>query len=826
MTVLLLSLVSLVFALFGTAPAAAQSCPQGWFGGTFVPPVSPTMRALVEWSPQGDPNKSLLVTAHGPYGSATGGVYAWDGTRWLGLASELDGAVVDLCVYQGDLIAAGLFQHIGGIAARGIARFDGTRWHALAEPSTLHLLGAVSVRVLENDLVVAGTFQRTGQPQYLRVARHRNGDWQAMDAANFSVRSPYFLRNHQNELFMFSNNGFNDYTDVSRWDGTKWAHVQYLAVRVTDAESFEGELFVACDRAVQFPGFVSAIGAWNGSSWRSLASPGLVYQAYLLCTYQGALHAHLSQVVAGDDLRVISRLDGQTWTVLQSMYSSASAPVHSDLGSWRNKLCTLNIDGPVRPSIVESGNLTPITFPALPLQNISFAAPDGDGRAFVSTTNSSPASTYTAQLWDGSQVTPLGSILTGDIRAFARNGNALYIGGNFIIAGSASVKGVAQFDGTDWRPMANTIPGNVEALCMFRGELHAAGSYRLIGTNINRIARWDGSAWNPLGAGVGPTNAGGARINAMCVYNDRLIVGGSFTVASGVAVTNVASWDGTNWTPMGSIGSFVDYLFVHRGELLAIRKLRGIDSIARWNGAQWVTIAPSIQDVESAFPHEGRIAVLARYGLAFIDNPDGSDVEFHGIAYATSTLRPMISAGNKLQLVGSANAIDGLTIPLRAEWSELLPPTILREPTDAHACAGRDTTLRIGAIDPLPLSYRWEKDGVPVVDGPHYAGATTPELRLLDARKGMIGSYRCVVSRACAEVQTALAHVGVCYADFNCDGLVNDADFQQFLAAYTLLEVPPAEAVFDQNEDGVVDDADFELFVLAYNRCDCHDSAE
>ena len=65
-------------------------------------------------------------------------------------------------------------------------------------------------------------------------------------------------------------------------------------------------------------------------------------------------------------------------------------------------------------------------------------------------------------------------------------------------------------------------------------------------------------------------------INAIAI-NDRgdLYVGGSFTNAGGVLNTNIAKWDGTNWSSLGGLGYFnslavgVNVLEFHNGELYA-----------------------------------------------------------------------------------------------------------------------------------------------------------------------------------------------------------------------------------------------------------------
>lgn len=64
-----------------------------------------------------------------------------------------------------------------------------------------------------------------------------------------------------------------------------------------------------------------------------------------------------------------------------------------------------------------------------------------------------------------------------------------------------------------------------------------------------------------------------------------------------------------------------------------------------------------------------------------------------------------------------------------------------------------------------------------------------------------------------------------CPCDFNHDGLVEDLDFQIFLAAYNILDctdsqMPPG-CTADLNGDNVVEDLDFQIFLAAYNELLC-----
>jgi murein DD-endopeptidase MepM/ murein hydrolase activator NlpD len=143
------------------------------------------------------------------------------------------------------------------------------------------------------------------------------------------------------------------------------------------------------------------------------------------------------------------------------------------------------------------------------------------------------------------------------------SGPALYVGGYFATAGGASANNIAKWDGSSWSPLGagmtvgSTATDNpmVRALSVFDdgtgAALYAGGSFITAGgATANNIAKWDGSMWAPLGTGVS------WPVNALAVFDDgggpALYAGGVFTTAGGVSAKSIARWDGSTWSPLGS----------------------------------------------------------------------------------------------------------------------------------------------------------------------------------------------------------------------------------------------------------------------------------
>ncbi len=60
------------------------------------------------------------------------------------------------------------------------------------------------------------------------------------------------------------------------------------------------------------------------------------------------------------------------------------------------------------------------------------------------------------------------------------------------------------------------------------------------------IAQWDGSTWSGLDTGMNDW------VYALAANGTELYAGGYFTTAGGVSANNIARWDGNGWSALGS----------------------------------------------------------------------------------------------------------------------------------------------------------------------------------------------------------------------------------------------------------------------------------
>jgi len=188
-----------------------------------------------------------------------------------------------------------------------------------------------------------------------------------------------------------------------------------------------------------------------------------------------------------------------------------------------------------------------------------------------------------------------------------QNGD-LVIGGEFTaISGGGGGGGggnthrrIARWDGSAWQrfgpgTMNNGTNGIVRGVAeLANGDVVVTGSFTsAAGTTVSNIARWDGTAWTSLGAGL---NAEGRCLRVQS--NGDLVVGGDFTSAGGGAVSYVASWNGAAWSALGAdlVGSVLTTSVLPGGDLVVCGSFTTLGApaalgIARWTGTAWAELA-------------------------------------------------------------------------------------------------------------------------------------------------------------------------------------------------------------------------------------------
>jgi hypothetical protein len=232
--------------------------------------------------------------------------------------------------------------------------------------------------------------------------------------------------------------------------------------------------------------------------------------------------------------------------------------------------------------------------------------------------------------WDGHEWFPLGEGVNSTIRGAMAvfddgTGPALYVGGDFTMAGGQPASRIAKWDGQSWSPVGTGMGGffaSVRALQVFDDgtgpALYVGGSFKTAGdVVVNGVARWDGTEWSAVGAGIGHDNPAYALVRGFAIFDDgggpALYVTGQFATAGGQPAPKIAKWDGHNWSPLGGgLGSHVSEVSATGRRMVVFDDGSGpalyvagsytladgqfVNNIAKWDGQAWSSLDGGMDD--------------------------------------------------------------------------------------------------------------------------------------------------------------------------------------------------------------------------------------
>jgi len=104
-------------------------------------------------------------------------------------------------------------------------------------------------------------------------------------------------------------------------------------------------------------------------------------------------------------------------------------------------------------------------------------------------------------------------------------------------------------EGNNWFALGSGVNGSVLALvCDNPGNLYAGGVFTIAGgINATNVAEWNGSVWSPLGTGI----AGGSVNCVACDGWGNLYAGGQFLWQRSARRAH-RQMERTNWSDLGS----------------------------------------------------------------------------------------------------------------------------------------------------------------------------------------------------------------------------------------------------------------------------------
>src|SRR5207244_737271 len=143
-------------------------------------------------------------------------------------------------------------------------------------------------------------------------------------------------------------------------------------------------------------------------------------------------------------------------------------------------------------------------------------------------------------------------------------------------------------------------------LAVSGSDLYAGGFFTAAGgITVSNIAKWDGSTWSALGSGM----SGGAtypNVSTLTVSGSNLYAAGLCATAGGAAVVSIAWWNGSFWSALGAGrgggGSYSPNVFalavsgtnLYAGGLFTTAGGGNANYIAKWNGSSWSSLGSGV----------------------------------------------------------------------------------------------------------------------------------------------------------------------------------------------------------------------------------------
>ncbi len=548
--------------------------------------VNGPVRALA-WLPDGSLAVGGGFVAAGGFGSSVkvNGVARWDGTSWSSLWDQPTAAYVSAMTVTpgGELVIAGGLGSINGAPPATVAMWNGSTWTPLGGIAPGSGSGVLALTWSSTlGIVAGGTFKNFGGSQANAVARWNGNAWvkigSGLGGDNPSYNDVYALASLSNGNVIAA--GFFQDTvgevknSVAHWDGSSWramgdlqpsggyGYTIFTSLHAETGQSvIAGGNFTLEDRLSPGGTAVSSIARWRSTDvlggWSAMGPGTNDWIRASISRSNGDL------VVAGD------------FSSIAGVFSPRVATRRASDGEWVSlgmpaEAWMINALAETPDGTLYAGGTTLVEFTPKPYlarwdpstgawvvmstpamganaQSVSrlIALPNGHlVGAYASSTGLIPAALHR---WDGTKWNIMAKLAV-DI-AILPNGSLLAFDGNQ----------VHRWLGFTNKWVEHTLPlapgtNNFSGWCMSvwpDGQIAVGATFQNGNSQSDGVYRWDGSGWWSVGGGVSFAPGQSAGVSSICALpGGALIVGGAFDLAGAVPVSNLALWDGQQWSDM------------------------------------------------------------------------------------------------------------------------------------------------------------------------------------------------------------------------------------------------------------------------------------
>lgn len=515
------------------------------------------------------------------------------------------GTILATVSFRGDLIVAGRFPYMGSLRAGNIARWDGNEWHALGAGTN----GEVSaLAVYRDELIAAGSFTSIDGVPANRIARWDGATWRPLgDGVNKGVLC---LAEYADTLFVggyFDRAAGIEVGGLARWDGAAWTTarvplIYHYRPGFFHLLVFEGKLLGIWghlpgeDELIVWNAYFAT---WDGSSWSGMLHSypsDIPLQPEAMAIHEGDLYA------AGlwdETEHRVARLHGDEWSPVGAEIEGY--PI--DLISYQGRLilAVFSSGGYSRGYLAEWTGTEWARIEPGPIGTVfALSAIDSNLVAAGSFAFEQGPTVRGLAAWDGEDWRSIGAFpgrgCDEEVEVIEASPDAIIASGMLRTAGGTPADFGALWNGADWtalpasRPYRGFAYGSMTSIAVFDSEVHFAGLITTCGhEHCFPLQRYRNGDWESF-------SVCDDRTRTMVVHDGRLFLGGSFTAIDEVPFRRIAAWNGTRWTAIGpGLNNAVFDIAAFRDEIVAVGAFDATGSeaaplpggVAGWDGIEW-----------------------------------------------------------------------------------------------------------------------------------------------------------------------------------------------------------------------------------------------
>lgn len=810
-------------------------------------------------------NRLVLFGGAGPSGYL-GDTWEWDGSTWSLRATTGPGPRNGPALAYDALHGRTLL--FGGYDANNVAlgdtwSWDGTTWTkvSMTGPSARFYPNMAYDSVRQEVILFGGLQQNFTLPTDTWAW---NGTaWTQAAVAGPAGRYAGAMAFDAVRQRMVLFGGFNvasvNFSDTWEWDGAAWSQ------RATGTPVARTGASMAFDpgrgRIIMFGGrlqvedeisWSSRTWEWDGTAWvsnltgqpssRWLAGMTLDTQKQRIVLYGGE---DQSGAPLGDSWELASRIPitGQPTSVVTNFGQTASFNiVATGTGlsyKWRRNGVDLSNDARISGATTASLQIAQVALQDEGSYDVVISSVCG-----VETSQQATLSVATCpSSWQDLGVSGPGARWLGAAAADVSRKQIVLFGGMSTTSGTR-LGDTWIWNGNGWsqRVVSGPSARADHAMATFGSGVLLFGGRDTAGSvNKDDTWLWNGTSWSLLNPLHKPPARAGHTMSYDSVRSRVVVFGGVYS--GDILANDTWEFDGTDWTQVASGGPAAR--FAHqmtfdsaRGRTVMYGGALFFGQVFfdtwEWDGALWSKKADggppgAVYGQMTYDPSRGRSIYVTGYTYNHVYSTE--TWEWNGVSWSKSlNVSPPArqNAYSAYDHQRSRVVLFGGYSPAATlfgdSWGLVLGPSVVSPPQSQTVRAGNPAIFSVTGSAP-GLQYQWLRNGVNMVNGGRISGATSNAMTIVQAIAADAASYRVRATDACgSSVISAPAVLTVtCTADYNFDGMVEDLDFQIFIAAYDRLICDPAPVACgaDMNADGFVDDFDFQLFVTQYNDLVC-----